>query len=109
MSFSLALIACAISAFGGVFYQRFLQERNREIAEREDPRDTQIRDLQAKIKLINDDMRRDRKTAAEAEEHVRLAHERIVELLEQRDTLNRSLETSEHPPEGPPKRKRLNC
>lgn len=93
ISFSLALIACALSAFGGVFYQRFVHERNREIAEREDPRDTQIRDLQAKIKLINDDMRRDRQAAAEAEDHVRLAHERIVELVEQRNTLNRSLES----------------
>ena len=88
----LALLACIISGIAGAFSARFNIERKREIAEQEDPRDTKIRDLQAKIKLIGDDMKRDRAHAISATEHVKLAHDRIIELLDETNKLKRGLE-----------------
>jgi len=93
--FILALFACAVSGIGGAFWVRFVSERNREIAEQEDPRDTKIRDLQAKIKLVSDDMAHDRTKAVSATEHVRLAHDRITELLNETKDLKRSLQSRE--------------
>jgi predicted flap endonuclease-1-like 5' DNA nuclease len=93
--FILALFACAVSGIGGAFWMRFVSERNREIAEQEDPRDTKIRDLQAKIKLIGDDMTQDREKAVSATEHVKLAHDRITELLDETKDLKRSKQDKE--------------
>jgi len=93
--FFLALFACVISSIAGAFIARFKIERQREIAEQEDPRDTKIRDLQAKIKLIGDDMQRDRANATAATEHVKLAHDRIIELLDETSKLKCSLENQE--------------
>ena len=93
--FFLTLFACVISGIAGAFIARFKIERQREIAEQEDPRDTKIRDLQAKIKLIGDDMQRDRAHATSATEHVKLAHDRIIELLDETGKLKRSLENQE--------------
>ena len=93
--FILALFACTVSGIGGAFWMRFVIERNREIAEQEDPRDTKIRDLQAKIKLIGDDMTHDRAKAVSATEHVKLAHDRITELLDETKDLKRSLQNKE--------------
>jgi len=91
----LALFACVISGLAGAFSARFNIERKREISEQEDPRDTKIRDLQAKIKLIDDDMKRDRANAISATEHVKLAHDRIIELLDETNQLKCSLENQE--------------
>ena len=88
----LALAACIVSALIGAFVMRVLQERKREIFEQEDPRDTQIRELQAQISLITKDTKRDRQTALESKEHVDLAHERIVELTRRIETLGTEAE-----------------
>jgi predicted flap endonuclease-1-like 5' DNA nuclease len=92
---SLALLACFVSGIVGAFSARFKGERKRQITEQEDPRDTKIRDLQARIKLIDDDIKRDRASAKEATEHVALAHERIIKLLDEAKNLKHSLESQE--------------
>lgn len=91
----LALFACAISGVVGAFSMRFVIERNREIAEQEDPRDTKIRDLQAKVKLAGNTLVQDRAKAESATEHVRLAHNRILELLDENKSLKSSLQNQE--------------
>lgn len=93
--FILALTACAVSGVISAFGMRFVIERNREIAEQEDPRDTQIRDLQAKLRLSGVDSAHNRTQAASATEHVDLAHKRINDLLDEAKTLKRSLDNQE--------------
>lgn len=93
--FILALAACAVSGVISAFGMRFVIERNREIAEDEDPRDTQIRDLQAKLKLAGVDSEYNRTQATSAIEHVDLAHQRINDLLDEVKTLKSSLDSQE--------------
>ncbi len=93
--FILALFACVLSAAIGAFGMRFVIERNREIAEREDPRDTQIRDLQSKIRLGANEQKQNRMTAASATEHVQFAHDRIAGLLGEVQHLKNTLQTQE--------------
>lgn len=93
--FILALFACVVSGFAGAFGMRFISERNREIAEQEDVRDTMIRDLQAKIKLAANDTAQNRRKAESATEHVALAHDRIITLLEEIKNLKSSLENQQ--------------
>ncbi len=92
LSVIITLLACVISGAAGAFATRFVIERNREIAEREDPRDTQIRDLQAKVKLARTDVKRDRRQSAEAVEHLQLAHDRIRELLDRLASLQNAVD-----------------
>jgi hypothetical protein len=77
-----AFIACIVSGAAGAFGMRFYIERRRVIAEREDPRDTKIRDLQATLKLAKKDLILKRTGASENTEHLKLAHARIDELLD---------------------------
>jgi len=93
--FILTLFACAISALAGAFGTRFVIERNREIAEREDPRDTQIRGLQAQIKLAANERTQNSLAAASATEHVQLAHDRIDKLLAEIESLKSSSQNQE--------------
>lgn len=81
--FILTLLLCGVSVAGGGFGMRWYLERNREIAEREDPRDTEIRELQTSLKVARADATRSRTAAQTDREHLDLAHERITELLEQ--------------------------
>ena len=74
---------------------RFFIERNREIAEQEDPRDTQIRGLQAKIKLSANEMMENRLAATSATEHVKLAHDRIIKLLDELKSTKSILQNQE--------------
>ena len=87
--FILTLFFCAISVLAGAYGMRFVSERNREIAEYEDPRDTRIRDLQAQIKMAADDRAKSRATAGSATEHVQFAHDRIIELLDEMKELKK--------------------
>ncbi len=93
--FLLTLLACAVCGVGGAFGMRFVIERNREIAELEDPRDTRIRDLQAKVKLAANDMVSNRRKAETATEHVEFAHERINQLLGEVKDLKATLESEQ--------------
>lgn len=83
LAFILTLFACAVSMLVGAYGMRFINERNREMAEQEDPRDTQIRNLQAQIRLAASDQTHDRATATSATEHIALAHGRINKLLDE--------------------------
>jgi len=78
----LALAACFVTGVAGAFGMRFYIERCRVIAEREDPRDTKIRDLQATIKLAKKDLNLKRSSADENAEHLKFAHARIDELMD---------------------------
>ena len=93
--FILALLACAISGVTGAFGMRFFIERNREIADQEDPRDTKIRDLQAKINLTAKETVANRASATSAKEHVELAHDRIIELLNELQSIKSSVKAQE--------------
>jgi predicted flap endonuclease-1-like 5' DNA nuclease len=77
----LAPAALIVTAVAGAFGMRLYMERNRMIAEREDPRDTKIRDLQATIKLTRKDLTLKRTNGDETTDHLKFAHARIDELL----------------------------
>jgi len=77
----LAFLACVATAAAGAWAMRLYIEKNRVVPDTEDPRDAQIRDLLAQVRMAKNDMARKQKIATEAEEHLRLAHERIEELL----------------------------
>ncbi|MBT8442815.1 MAG: hypothetical protein KJO76_10550 [Gammaproteobacteria bacterium] len=76
----LAFLACIGTAAGGAWTMRWYIERSRDVPEREDPRDAQIRDLLAQVRMMKNDMARNQAAAEEATEHVDLAHERIHDL-----------------------------
>jgi predicted flap endonuclease-1-like 5' DNA nuclease len=88
----LTLFACVASAGAGAWGMRSHIHRTREIAEREDPRDTQIRDLQATLKLTRDDANKNHQVTGEHQEHLDLAHERIHELMEKNNSLLQQFE-----------------
>jgi hypothetical protein len=81
--FILTLLLCGVAVAGGGFGMRRYLERNRAVAEREDPRDTEIRELQTSLKVARADATRSRTAAQADRDHLDLAHDRITELLEQ--------------------------
>jgi len=81
--FVLAFIASGVTCAAGAYGMRVCIERNREIAEREDPRDTRVRDMQATLQVVRADTVKNKSKADEATSHLELAHARIDELLEQ--------------------------
>ena len=76
----LALLGCVVSALGGAWIARWRMRRAETIAESEDIRDTQIRELLAEVKVSNRDAKR---VAAESRE----AGERIAALEAETDDL----------------------
>jgi len=76
----LAFLACIATAAGGAWGMRRFMERARVVPDREDPRDTKIRGLLAQSRMAKNDMQKNREIATAAQEHVKLAHERIEEL-----------------------------
>jgi predicted flap endonuclease-1-like 5' DNA nuclease len=76
----LTFLACIVTAAGGAWAMRWHIERSRDVSEREDPRDSQIRDLLAQVSMMKNDMARNQKSAEEATEHVDMAHDRIHDL-----------------------------
>lgn len=91
----IAFIACLASGAAGAWGMRLYDERKRIIAEREDPRDTQIRDLQASMKIAKEDVVKARTKELEANEHLDIAHKRIEELLERSASANEKFVTCE--------------
>jgi len=87
--------ACLAAGAGGAFGMRFYIERNRLIAEREDPRDTKIRDLQTTNKLARKDLTLSRTREKEATEHLKDAHARIDELLQRCSNLREKFSSCE--------------
>jgi predicted flap endonuclease-1-like 5' DNA nuclease/predicted nucleic acid-binding Zn-ribbon protein len=77
-----ALVACGFTCIVGAYGMRVYFVRNREIADREDPRDTQIRDLQATLQNTRKDAVERKTSADDATKHLEFAHDRIKELLQ---------------------------
>lgn len=76
----LAFLACVITAAGGAWLMRWHIQRNTSAVVQEDPRDTEIRNLMAQVRLAKTDKERSKKGSQEAEEQLKQAHERIDEL-----------------------------
>ncbi len=95
LTFILTLLACAASALAGAFIMRFVTERKREIAENEDPRDTQIRGLQAQVRLAATEQKQNGLLAKSATEHVELAHARIEQLIDEARNLKNNSQSQE--------------
>lgn len=91
----LAFLACVATAAGGAWLMRWHIQRTRDVSVREDPRDSQIRNLQAQINLLKKDSARTQSGTAAAEDHIRLAHERIEELALRSKKLTHELGVSE--------------
>lgn len=91
----LAFFACVATAACGAWGMRWHMEKTREVPEKEDPRDTQIRDLLAQVRMAKNDMVRSRTIAEDAEEHLKLAHERIDELFARSAKLSARAESAE--------------
>jgi predicted nucleic acid-binding Zn-ribbon protein len=77
-----ALVACGFTCIVGAYGMRVYFVRNREIADREDPRDTQIRDLQATLQVTRKDVLEKKTNADDSIKHLEFAHDRIKELLQ---------------------------
>jgi predicted flap endonuclease-1-like 5' DNA nuclease/chromosome segregation ATPase len=88
-----ALIACGFTCVVGAFGMRVYFVRNREIADREDPRDTQIRDLQATLQVTRKDAVERKTTTEDATKHLEFAHDRIKELLQSGKETTEKLES----------------
>jgi predicted flap endonuclease-1-like 5' DNA nuclease/chromosome segregation ATPase len=88
-----ALIACGFTCVVGAFGMRVYFVRNREIADREDPRDTQIRDLQATLQVTRKDSVERKSTAEDSTKHLEFAHDRIKELLQSGKETTEKLES----------------
>ena len=77
----LAFLACVGTAAGGAWLMRRHIERSQVVADTEDPRDVEIRNLLAQERMAKNDMARNQQAAKDAQEHVQYAHERIDELV----------------------------
>ncbi len=91
----LAFLACVATAAAGAWGMRWHIEKTREVPNQEDPRDSQIRDLLAQVRMAKNDMVRSRTIAEDAEEHLKLAHERIDELLARSAKLSERAQSAE--------------
>jgi len=90
--------ACVATATVGACLMRWRMRRVNDVSDREDPRDTQIRNLLGEVQMAKNDMARNQKGAQDAAEHVQLAHARIEQLVARIAKLTRQLEEtdSEH-------------
>ena len=87
--FVIAFVACLATGAAGAYGMRRHMQRGRIIARSEDPRDTQIRDLVASMKIAKEDVVKARTKEHEFKEHVDMAHMRIKELQERLDSVNK--------------------
>lgn len=87
----LALLGCVISALAGAWFARWHMRRTEIIAESEDIRDTQIRELLAEVKVSNKDARRAAAESGEAGERVAALEAEAEDL---RGRLNAAHETA---------------
>jgi len=89
----LGIMACIACGAGGAWGMRLWIARMQKIAEREDPRDTQIRDLQSRLKLTLADCSKAREAESAAlgklatiEEKIALCEERAARAQQQYET-----------------------
>jgi chromosome segregation ATPase len=78
--FLFALAACAGGAFAGMRYTRWQVARERVIAEYEDPRDTEIRELLAEGKVLRKKLADTQAAAEKASEELALSATRAKDL-----------------------------
>lgn len=90
----LSLAACVATATVGACLMRWRMQRVNNVPDREDPRDTQIRNLLGEVQMARNDMSRNQKGATDAAEHVQLAHERIEQLVARNTQLTQQLEAT---------------
>jgi len=86
---------CAISAFGGAWFARWRMQRAEVIAEREDLRDTQIRELLAEIKVLGKDAKGAEAAGAEAAERIAVLEAEAEDLRGRLDAANQTADKSE--------------
>jgi predicted flap endonuclease-1-like 5' DNA nuclease len=90
----LSLAACVATATVGACLMRWRMQRVNNVSDREDPRDTQIRNLLGEVQMARNDMSRSQQGATDAAEHVQLAHERIEQLFARNTKLTQQLEAT---------------
>ena len=78
-----SMLALVFGLGAGALGMRWHVERTREIAEQEDTRDTQIRELLAALKVAREDLAKTREQAASATVTADQTHQRIEELEQQ--------------------------
>ena len=89
--FIVAFIACCATGAAGAWVMRRHINRDQNVAESEDPRDTKIRDLLAQMKVARDTVEREKSAAKNATEHLELAHNNYFQTLKR---LGNMLESS---------------
>jgi predicted flap endonuclease-1-like 5' DNA nuclease len=92
-----AFIIVIGSCAGGAYGMRVYLARNQNVKEEEeeDPRDTEIRNLQGTVTMAKNDMQKSRTIRTEQTEHLDLAHTRIDELHRRISDLSRKLGSAE--------------
>ena len=92
----LALAACAGSALGGAWFARWRIRRAEKIAESEDIRDTQIRELLAEVKVSNKEAKRAAAEATESAERIAALETETEELRGRLDSAHETADNSEN-------------
>jgi len=95
-----SLAACITTATVGACVMRWRMQRVNVVPDREDPRDTQIRNLLGEVQMAKNDMTRNQKGAQDAVEHLQFAHERIEQLVARIAKLTLQLEETGHEHSG---------
>jgi len=93
--FLFALAACAGAAFAGMRYARWQAARERVIAEYEDPRDTQIRELLAEGKVLSKKLAAAQTAAEKAAEELALSTTRAQDLESAMSRAEKEFKTSQ--------------
>lgn len=91
----LALCCCAISALAGAWFSRWRIRRAEVIAESEDIRDTQIRELLAEVKVLSKDAKGAETAGAEAAERIAALEAQAEDLRSRLDAAHQTADNSE--------------
>jgi chromosome segregation ATPase len=91
----LALSGCTISAFGGAWFARWRMRRAEVVAESEDIRDTQIRELLAEVKVLGKAAKGAEAAGAEAAEKIAALEAQIDDLRCRLDAAQKTADNSE--------------
>jgi chromosome segregation ATPase len=92
----LALSGCMMSAFGGAWFTRWRMQRAETIAESEDIRDTQIRELLAEVKVRSKDAKRAEAEAREVGERIAALEAEVEDLRGRLDAAHETADNSEN-------------
>ena len=92
----LALAGCAIAALGGAWVARWRIRRAEIVADSEDIRDTQIRELLAEVKVSSRDAKRAAAEAGEAAERIAALEKEAEELRGRLDAAHETADNSEN-------------